>query len=178
MVQEHHRIVYGVFTLKYLWSPWRMEYIKSNNQEEECVFCNSLEQSDCSENLIVHRGNRAFVILNRYPYTSGHLMVLPFNHQSSLDSLDPETRSEMMELSNQAVCVLKSVYKAQGFNLGINIGDAGGAGIAEHIHLHIVPRWKGDTNFMSSLGETRVIPESLQDTYRQIKDVWDKTQPE
>jgi ATP adenylyltransferase len=159
--------------LKFLWSPWRMKYIQNNQHSAECVFCMALKQPDGPENLIVARGSRAFVILNRYPYTSGHLMVVPIQHCSSLDQLDTQTRAEIMELSNRSVLVLQAVYYPQGFNLGMNIGEVAGAGIADHVHMHIVPRWGGDTNFMSSLADTRVLPESLEDTYRRVRQGWE-----
>jgi ATP adenylyltransferase len=149
-----------------------MAYIQNSKDEEGCVFCFQVDQPDCSDNLIVWREKRGFVILNRYPYTSGHLMVVPFSHRPSLDELDAATRSELMELTSQAITVLKEEYKPQGFNVGINIGGAAGAGIAEHIHIHIVPRWAGDTNFMSTLAQARVLPESLEDTYKRIQARW------
>jgi ATP adenylyltransferase len=149
-----------------------MTYIEKHKNEEGCVFCAAQNSADGPQNLIVFRGARAFVILNRFPYTSGHLMVVPNTHEPSLEGLDPESRAEAMELVTQVIRVLREVYKPQGFNIGINIGDAAGAGIAEHVHLHVVPRWIGDTNFMSALGETRVLPEQLKDTYRRISDAW------
>jgi ATP adenylyltransferase len=152
-----------------LWSPWRMEYIENNNKEEGCVFCNAQAVEDSAENLIAYRGERAYVILNRYPYTSGHLMVIPFTHVPSLEELDPETRAEMMELTSRCTTVLKSIYRPQGFNVGVNIGEAAGAGVLGHVHIHIVPRWKGDTNFMSAVGQTRVLPEALEDTYLRVQ---------
>ena len=158
--------------MKYLWSPWRMSYIKNHNNQEGCIFCSELERPDGVDNLIVFRTQRAFVILNRYPYTSGHLMVVPFDHQPSLEQLDAATRADMIELSNQAIQVLQAEYKAQGFNLGINIGDAAGAGVVDHVHIHIVPRWLGDTNFMSSLAHTRVLPEGLEETFWRIHNAW------
>jgi len=160
--------------LDHIWSPWRMTYIQNNNnnKEEGCVFCNALAQPDGDGNLIVARGHRAFVILNRYPYTSGHLMVVPMAHFPTLELLDPQTRAEMMELTTHATRVLQAQYHPQGFNLGMNIGEIAGAGIAEHVHMHIVPRWAGDTNFMSSVGETRVLPEALEDTYNRIRQEW------
>lgn len=149
-----------------------MEYIQGTKSEEICVFCWAASQPDSRENLIVTRGQRAFIILNRYPYTSGHIMVVPFEHQPSLELLQPETRAEMMEMAAEAIQVLGVIYHPQGFNLGINIGEAAGAGIADHIHLHIVPRWGGDTNFMSSVADTRVMPESLEDTWERIREGW------
>jgi ATP adenylyltransferase len=162
--------------LDYLWSPWRMTYIQTHKVEDECAFCLELTRQDGVANLIVHRGHRAFVILNRYPYTSGHVMIVPYKHLSTLDALDQETRAEMMELVNSAVQTLQEVYQPQGFNIGMNIGDAAGAGIADHIHLHAVPRWMGDTNFMSTLGMTRVLPETLADSFNKIKQAWERLQ--
>ena len=158
--------------MDYLWSPWRMPYIQSEKNMNGCVFCMEMAREDGPENLIVYRGEYAFVIINRYPYTSGHLMVVPYSHASSIDELDPDIRSEMMELANECLGVLRSIYHPQGFNIGVNIGEAAGAGILDHVHLHIVPRWGGDTNFMSSLGQARVLPEALEDTYYRVKEAW------
>ena len=155
--------------MNHLWSPWRMEYIANNNKEEGCVFCKAQAMEDSAENLIAYRGKFSFVILNRFPYTSGHLMVVPLKHKPSLEELDPETRAEMMELTSRCTTVLKNIYTPQGYNVGVNIGEAAGAGVPGHVHIHIVPRWKGDTNFMSSVGETRVLPEALEVTYQRIK---------
>jgi ATP adenylyltransferase len=149
-----------------------MEYIEMHKSEDACVFCRAAGQNDGPGNLVVHRGERAFVIINRYPYTSGHLMVVPYEHHPSLDDLDPLTRSEMMELITEALRIVQDLYRPQGFNVGVNIGVAAGAGIEEHIHMHLVPRWAGDTNFMSSLGETRVLPEALEETYRRLRQAW------
>jgi ATP adenylyltransferase len=146
-----------------------MEYIENSNREDGCIFCNAQEKEDGVENLIALRGEYSYVILNRYPYTSGHLMVVPFEHRANLEELDPETRAEMMELTARSMTVLRSVYNPQAFNMGANIGEAAGAGVKEHVHIHIVPRWQGDTNFMSTLGETRVLPELLEDTYERIR---------
>ncbi|MGB8982069.1 MAG: HIT domain-containing protein [Anaerolineales bacterium] len=145
-----------------------MEYIESN-KEDGCIFCSAQEKEDGPENLIAFRGERAYVILNRYPYTSGHLMVVPFDHQPNLEELDPLTRAEMMELTARCMTVLRQIYKPEAFNMGANIGEAAGAGVKAHVHIHIVPRWAGDTNFMSILGETRVLPESLERTYQRVK---------
>ncbi len=149
-----------------------MTYIENHLREEGCIFCKALEKEDGPENLIVFRGKRAFVILNRYPYTSGHLMVVPFAHKETLEKLDAETRAEMMELTTQCMSVLRDIYHPHAFNMGANIGEAAGAGVKEHVHIHIVPRWSGDTNFMSTLAETRVLPEALEDTYRRVKEAW------
>ncbi len=150
-----------------------MKYIE-NNDKEGCVFCNAQALPDSAENLIAYRGKRAYVILNRYPYTSGHLMVNPFQHVSSLEELDPETRAEMMELTSQCTSVLKNIYKPHGFNVGVNMGEAAGAGVLGHVHIHIIPRWKGDTNFMSTVGHTRVLPEALEVTFERVRNEFQK----
>jgi ATP adenylyltransferase len=154
--------------MNHIWSPWRMEYIENHGKENSCIFCSAQAQMDSAQNLIAFRGDLAYVILNRYPYTSGHLMVVPFIHTATLEELDAPTRAEMMELTARCMTVLRKVYNPQAFNLGANIGEAAGAGVKEHVHLHIVPRWIGDTNFMSTLGDTRVLPETLEDTYLRI----------
>jgi ATP adenylyltransferase len=152
-----------------------MEYIQQpKDNGEECVFCSALKQPDGEENLVISRALRSFVIINRFPYTSGHLMVVPYDHQPAISRLDAATRAEMMELTSQATLVLAEVYSPQGFNLGLNIGEVAGAGIAEHVHMHIVPRWGGDTNFMSALADTRVLPESLSGTYQRVKEMWEQ----
>ena len=154
-----------------------MTYIQKHKEEVEgCVFCEAQELPDDPDNLILYRGQQAFVILNRYPYTSGHLMVVPYKHDPSLDGLEASARAELMELATQIMSMLGKEYHAQGFNIGINIGEAAGAGITEHVHLHVVPRWTGDTNFMSSLGETRVLPETLEDTYHRLRRAWERMQ--
>jgi ATP adenylyltransferase len=150
-----------------------MQYIQNGNPISGCVFCEAAKLSDGMDNLIVHRGRLAFVILNRYPYTSGHVMVVPFEHRPTYEELPAETRAEMMELLSQATTVLRKVYKPGGFNVGANLGNVAGAGIADHVHFHIVPRWAGDTNFMSTVGDVRVIPEDLADTYRRITECWE-----
>ncbi len=149
-----------------------MDYIQSNKTEDGCVFCWAAAQMDSAENLIVARGERAFVILNRFPYTSGHLMSVPYEHRSSLDLLDAQTRAEMMELTVRCLEVLRIAYNPQGFNIGVNMGASAGAGILDHVHMHVVPRWTGDTNFMSSLAGTRVLPEILEDSYTRIYKAW------
>jgi ATP adenylyltransferase len=146
-----------------------MAYIENNTKSEGCVFCTVQDMEDSAENLVAYRAERAFVILNRYPYTSGHLMVVPMAHRSNLEMLDSETRAEMMELTTYCMTVLRRIYNPPAFNMGANIGQAAGAGILEHVHIHIVPRWPGDTNFMSAVAETRVLPEALEDTYVRVK---------
>ncbi len=151
-----------------------MKYIQNHRRDAGCIFCLAVAQEDSPENLIVKRGETAFVILNRFPYTSGHLMVVPYQHTSDLGSLSSVCRCEMIELVNASIEVLKQVYRPQGFNLGMNLGEPAGAGIADHLHMHVVPRWSGDTNFMSTVGGVRVLPEELEDTYRRIKEVWER----
>lgn len=160
--------------MNHLWSPWRMEYIENSSKEAGCVFCNAQARPDSAENLIAYRGERAYVILNRYPYTSGHLMVNPYMHVATLEELDPQTRAEMMELTSQCTAVLTAIYKPQGFNVGINMGEVAGAGVLGHVHIHIVPRWKGDTNFMSTVSETRVLPEALEVTFERVRNEFQK----
>lgn len=157
--------------MKHLWAAWRMKYISKAEPEEGCVFCNALEKPDDAENLIVLRGEYCFAILNKFPYTSGHIMIVPVAHQPSLELLDSHVRAEMMELVSQFIVVLREVYAPQGFNVGANIGEAAGAGVPGHVHIHIVPRWNGDTNYMSTVGEVRVLPEELSQTYQRIKQV-------
>jgi ATP adenylyltransferase len=151
-----------------------MEYIQNNKKEPGCIFCTAIDGPDGPDNLIIYRGRRAYIILNRYPYTSGHLMAVPYAHVPSLEALAPEDRSELMELATRTLEVLREVYHPEGFNVGINIGAAAGAGIVEHVHMHVVPRWGGDTNFMTSLAGTRVLPETLEDTYQRVKAEWEK----
>jgi ATP adenylyltransferase len=157
-----------------LWSPWRYDYIKSGSNElaensSACVFC-TLQQNtdDDAKNLILHRAAHNFVVLNLYPYISGHLLIVPYAHLGELDTAPKETTDELMDLTKRCQSILREAYKPHGFNLGMNLGRSAGAGVADHIHLHIMPRWTGDANFMSTIGETRVIPEDLSDTYRKL----------
>jgi len=165
--------------MKRLFSPWRMKYIQNHKGSEAtgCIFCSALNEPDNNENLVVSRGKTAFVLLNLFPYTCGHMMVAPFAHMASLDDLEPVGRSEMMELISQCLVVLKKIYEPQAFNVGANIGEAAGAGVPGHVHLHIVPRWPGDTNFMSTVGEVRVLPESINQTYDRILTAWQELYP-
>ena len=154
--------------MNHIWSPWRMKYIEKTEKEAGCVFCNALAKANDADSLIAFRGEHAFVILNLYPYASGHLMVVPFEHIATLEELEPATRAEMMELTSRCTTVLRNIYQPQAFNVGANIGEAAGAGVPGHVHIHIVPRWGADTNFITVLGETRVLPESLEDTYKRV----------
>jgi ATP adenylyltransferase len=149
-----------------------MTYIEERNSHPGCLFCLRLAEADGPENLILHRGPRAFVILNRYPYTNGHLMVVPNDHRPSLEDLDSATLTELIELSTHSLRALRKAYGAEAFNLGANIGAAAGAGVVDHVHLHVVPRWSGDTNFMATIAEARVIPEDLPTTYRRLAEAW------
>lgn len=154
-----------------LWSPWRYDYIKSGSSEQPgaCIFCSLQENtSDDKKNFIVHRAAHNFVVLNLYPYISGHLLIVPYAHLGELDAAPKETTDELMDLTKRAQGILRETYKPHGFNLGMNLGRSAGAGVADHIHLHIMPRWTGDANFMSTIGETRVIPEDLTETYRKL----------
>jgi len=151
-----------------LWAPWRMDYILSD-KEEGCVFCKMIGEEDDEGNLIILRGKYHFIVMNAYPYNNGHLMVVPFRHIASLSNWETEEVSEFWEMADLCVELLKETMKPEGFNLGINLGEAGGAGVLGHIHLQIVPRWSGDTNFMTVFAETRVIPEHIQATYAKLK---------
>lgn len=156
--------------IKHLWAPWRMEFIKGKSDNRPgCVFCNLVQENADQNNLIVHRAKNNFVILNKYPYNNGHMMVVPFKHTNDLKNLTREELAEMMEFGTHAVEALKEVYKAEGCNLGMNLGQAAGAGIKEHLHLHIVPRWNGDTNFMPVTADVKSMPEHLQTSYENLK---------
>jgi ATP adenylyltransferase len=155
-----------------LWTPWRMAYILSNKQTqtaEGCVFCAILAQDQDAENYVVWRGAHCAIVLNLYPYNNGHLMVIPYAHAPSLEDLPAEVQCEMMLIVSKSLSLLRRAMQPAGFNIGINIGQVAGAGIEDHVHIHIVPRWGGDTNFMPVLAGTRVIPEWLDDTYANLK---------
>jgi ATP adenylyltransferase len=154
--------------MDYLWTPWRYAYITGASKPESCIFC-ELAKEDDAKARIVHRGPTCFVILNTYPYTPGHVMIVPYAHLDELQKLPPQTAHEMMELSQKMENVLRTLYKPDGINLGMNIGAAAGAGVAGHIHMHVLPRWVADANFVSVIGETRVLPETLETTWERIR---------
>jgi ATP adenylyltransferase len=158
-----------------IWAPWRLEYVKdaSKDKESECIFCTALEAGDDQANLIVRRGERCFVILNKFPYTNGHLMVAPYEHIAELQGLDEETLAEMMSLAQRGIAALETSYAPHGYNVGFNQGRVAGAGVEHHIHMHVVPRWGGDTNFMPVLGDTRVMNQTLEDSYATLKGAFD-----
>jgi ATP adenylyltransferase len=160
--------------LDYLWSPWRYSYLTAAAKPEGCIFCAMVASaaSQDEEWLIVFRGARNFVVLNRFPYTSGHLMVVPYRHVPDLAGLDDATASELMALTRVSERHLRATYRPDGLNLGMNIGESAGAGIAGHIHMHVLPRWTGDANFMTTVGQTRVLPEELTVTWRRLKDAF------
>ncbi len=157
-----------------LWAPWRIEYIENTSEYEGCIFCDKSKESDDRKNLIVYRGELGFVMMNRYPYNNGHLMVVPYQHTSEFSSLSSEEKLELFNLLEVSLDVLRKVMKPQGFNIGMNLGRLAGAGIADHLHFHIVPRWGGDTNFMPILGHTKVISEGLEQTWEKLKREFDK----
>jgi ATP adenylyltransferase len=154
-----------------IWAPWRLEYVKdaAKDSDERCIFCAALADGDDEANLIVHRADRCFVILNKYPYTNGHLMVAPFEHLATIQALDEPTASEMMALAQRAIEALERSYRPHGYNVGFNQGRVAGAGVEHHIHMHVVPRWGGDTNYMPVLAETRVLPQMLEQSYEALK---------
>jgi ATP adenylyltransferase len=154
--------------MDYLWTPWRYAYVSGAEPATNCIFDDAPRQSD-EQALIVHRGEHCYVILNKYPYTNGHVMVVPYAHLDELQKLPVEAANEMMALTQRMEGVLRSLYRPDGLNLGMNIGKAAGAGVAGHIHMHVLPRWVADANFMSVIGESRVLPESLEVTWTRIR---------
>ncbi len=151
-----------------LWTPWRLAYV-TGEAPASCILCEKWSSADDRENLVLFRGVRAYILMNLFPYNPGHLMVAPVAHRATLPALDPETRAEIFELASLATDVLNRVMTPNGFNLGMNLGRSAGAGIADHLHLHVVPRWEGDTNFMPLLANTRVLPETLPQTYDKLR---------
>jgi ATP adenylyltransferase len=154
-----------------IWAPWRLSYVKDAAKDEEagCIFCTKPAEEDDEANLIVHRGERSFVILNKFPYTNGHLMVAPFEHIATLQELDRETIAEIMALGQGAMSALEATYEPHGYNVGFNQGRVAGAGYEHHIHMHVVPRWGGDTNFMPVIADTKVMPQTLEESYEALR---------
>jgi ATP adenylyltransferase len=155
--------------MDHLWTPWRSKYVSKETPPGQCIFCAALASENDDEHLLLHRAEYNFVILNRFPYSSGHLMVAPNVHVSRLTEIEEGAAQEMMRLARAAESILEDVYRPQGINFGMNIGEAAGAGIASHIHLHVLPRWTGDANFMTTVGHVRVMPESLEDTFGKLR---------
>ena len=159
--------------MKKLWAPWRIEYIRSP-KEDGCIFCDKPAGDNDREDLILYRGEKAFILMNLYPYNNAHLMIAPYIHVDNTEELDADTYKEIMVLADQSMAILKETMDAQGFNFGANIGAVAGAGIEEHIHFHIVPRWAGDTNFMPVLGHTKVEVQGLQECYDLLRPPFDR----
>ena len=155
-------------SMDHLWTPWRYAYVTGATQKPGCIFCDAPKETD-RQALIVHRAEHCYIILNAYPYTNGHVMVVPYTHLGELQKLPPAAATEMMALTQKLETVLRQLYVPDGINLGMNIGKAAGAGVAGHIHMHILPRWVADANFVSVIGETRVLPESLDLTWERIR---------
>jgi ATP adenylyltransferase len=163
--------------MDYLWSPWRYRYVSQAGKSEGCPFCQkaTLPPEQDRENLVLYRGRSNFILLNLYPYTTGHMLVTPYAHVATLDGVSPETLVEMMELTQRLQSALEASYNPEGYNLGMNLGRCAGAGVADHIHLHLLPRWGGDSNFMTVIGETRVQPEDLLATYDKLAKFFPRT---
>ncbi|HOU33078.1 MAG TPA: HIT domain-containing protein [Synergistaceae bacterium] len=162
--------------MSHLFAPWRMAYIGTGGSSE-CIFCAipAASAEDDGRNLLIHRGDRCFVVMNRFPYNPGHLMVAPYRHVGAYDELTEEELLELNHLTQRSLRVLRGLMNPQGFNLGVNLGKGAGAGFDGHVHMHVVPRWDGDTNFMPVLGDVRVIPEALDATCRRLGDAWSKS---
>jgi ATP adenylyltransferase len=162
--------------MDHLWSPWRYQYVQKEKTGSGCVFCHAAAAERDEENLVVYRARKNYIILNLYPYSTGHLMVVPYEHVDTLQDALRETLEEMMLLVQRSQRHLQEIYRPPGFNLGMNLGESAGAGIAEHIHMHVLPRWLGDTNFMTTVAETRVLPEDLTTTWRKLSDAFVKNE--
>jgi ATP adenylyltransferase len=170
-ISEQAAVLLTCPAMDYLWTPWRYAYVATSERAAGCIFCDAPKANDDAKMLIVHRGQHCFVILNAFPYTPGHVMVVPYAHLDELQKLPGEAANEMMALSQRMETVLRELYKPDGINLGMNIGKAAGAGIAGHIHMHVLPRWVADANFVSVIGETRILPETLEVTWARMREV-------
>jgi ATP adenylyltransferase len=160
--------------MDHLWSPWRYRYATRTALENAgaCVFCEKQRSPLDEENLIIYRARANFVVVNLYPYTSGHIMIVPYAHVASLEECAEETATEMMTLARRGEAIIRRIYRAPGMNIGFNIGEAAGAGVAGHLHMHLVPRWAGDANFLTTIGETRVLPEDLHETWSRLREAF------
>jgi ATP adenylyltransferase len=158
--------------VKQLWAPWRLEYIKSADEERGCLFCDAAAGADDAERLVVHRGPQTIVLLNKFPYASGHFMVAPVRHVGDYGELTDDEVLELHRFASAGMGALSQLYGPQGYNVGWNLGRIAGAGVVDHVHLHVVPRWAGDTNFMPVLADVKVLPEHLQETRRRLAEVW------
>jgi ATP adenylyltransferase len=156
-----------------LWSPWRSEYVTGTKEDEGCFLCAHVESTDDEANGVLWRGETVFVVLNKFPYNPGHLMVAPNRHVGELDGATPDELHELIEATQRSVAILRAAMNAHGFNAGMNLGAIGGAGVPDHLHQHVLPRWGGDTNFMPSIAETKVLPELLSDTYAKLRPHFD-----
>lgn len=156
--------------MEHLWAPWRMAYIDANTKPTGCVFCTKAQEPPDEHNLVLYQGERCMVLMNLFPYNNGHLMIAPNAHVPSIEQLDRETLADVMSTAQRCLSALGAALHPQGYNMGINQGAAAGAGIADHVHFHIVPRWEGDTNFMPVLADVKVMPDYLAHTYRQIRE--------
>jgi ATP adenylyltransferase len=155
-----------------IWAPWRLPYVKDASKDTDCIFCTKPAEGNDEETFIVYRGKRCYVILNTFPYTNGHLMVAPFQHVGRLQDLDGETLAEIMRLAARATAILDDAYGPEGYNIGFNQGRIAGAGFDSHIHMHVVPRWAGDTNYMPVIADTRVMPQSLEQSYETLREAF------
>jgi ATP adenylyltransferase len=161
--------------MDYIWTPWRYQYIKDANRRDSCVFCDIAASNDDAANLIVQRAQSNFIVLNRFPYTNGHAMVIPYQHVATLEEAPAEVLAEMMTLTRSLESALRKVYRPSGINIGMNIGESAGAGVAGHIHMHVLPRWVADSSFITSIGETRVLPEDLSVTWERLRSALETT---
>ncbi len=160
--------------MEVLWAPWRMDYILSNDKQPGCIFCTDDNRENDEDRLILYVGEKSMVMMNKYPYANNHLLVAPIRHCHGLDMLDNDEKLDLMVMVDSSIEILKTVSKPEGFNVGLNLGKAAGAGVEEHLHFHIVPRWNGDINFMTAVSDIRVIPEHIRETYKTLKPHFDK----
>jgi ATP adenylyltransferase len=154
--------------MDHLWSPWRYNYVSKASASDPCIFCEKASQHRDAENYVIYRASRNFLLLNLYPYTTGHLMIAPYEHVATLGDVADETLAEMMSLTQLAERHLRAVYRPHGLNIGMNVGECAGAGVAGHVHMHVLPRWPGDSSFITTIGETRVLPETIDATYQKL----------